>query len=66
MTAPEDGSLDESSTEEPREHLAEGGTAGTVGALGGTAAAASGGAAGDEESDSVMPQEAPDPSIGPD
>ncbi len=44
----------------------EGGTPGPVGALDGAAAVGSVGAVGAEKPDGVMPQEAPDPSVGPD
>jgi hypothetical protein len=70
MSERDDRPADESSREGQQEQLAtgveEGGGPGSVGALDGAAAAGSIGAVGGAKSDSVMPQEAPDPSIGPD
>ena len=70
MSERDDRPADESSTEGSREHLVreteEGNSPGSVGALDGPAAAGSTGAVGGAKPDSVMPQEAPDPSIGPD
>ena len=70
MSERDDRPAGESSREGRQQELqrgqVEGGSAGTVGALDGTAAAGSLGAAGTEKPDSVMPHSAPDPSIGPD
>ena len=70
MSERDDRPADESSTEGSSEHVAreaeEGGSPGSVGALDGAAAAGSMGAASTRKPDSAMPQEAPDPSIGPD
>jgi hypothetical protein len=70
MSERDDRPADESSREGVREQLSrdeeEGASPGTVGALDGAAAAGSAGAVGAEQPDSVMPQEPPDPSIGPD
>jgi hypothetical protein len=63
---PADESSRENAAELPRRDLAEGGDPGAVGALDGAAAAGSLGAVGSSRPDSVMPQGAPDPSIGPD
>jgi hypothetical protein len=54
------------SERDERPDVEEGATPGTVGALDGAAAAGSVGGVGAAKPDSVMPQEAPDPSIGPD
>ena len=48
------------------DELAEGATPGTTGALDGAAAAGSLGAVGGGAKDSLIPEGAPDPSIGPD
>lgn len=70
MSERDDRPADESSNEGPREQVArkavEGGDAGSVGALDGAAAAGGLGAVSDGKRDSLIPQEAPDPSIGPD
>ncbi len=70
MSERDDRPADESSREGQRSSLAtnmeEGGDPGAVGALDGAAAAGAIGAVGGSQRDSVMPQEAPDPSIGPD
>lgn len=66
----EERPADESSRQGEREQLAasqeEGGGAGSIGALDGAAAAGSLGAVGGGRNDRAIPQEAPDPSIGPD
>jgi hypothetical protein len=70
MSERDDRPADESSREGQREQVensaVEGGSPGTVGALDGAAAAGSIGGVGGAKPDSVMPQGAPDPSIGPD
>jgi hypothetical protein len=70
MSERDDRPADQDDTEGRREEAArgleEGGDAGSVGALDGAAAAGSLGAVGGPKPDSVMPQEAPDPSVGPD
>ncbi len=70
MSERDDRPAGESSTEGPREQLAreaaEGGGPGAVGALDGAAAAGSLGAVGGGKRESLLPQDAPDPSIGPD
>ena len=70
MSERDDRPADESSGEGPREQLArgleEGGAPGAIGALDGTAAAGSLGAVGGGKRESLIPQDAPDPSIGPD
>jgi hypothetical protein len=70
MSERDDLPADESSREGQHEQVArsatEGGSPGTVGASDGAAAAGSMGAASVGKRDSVIPQEAPDPSIGPD
>ena len=63
---PADDTLDAESRAQSARNAQEGASAGSVGALDGAAAAGSLGAVGAGERDSVMPQEAPDPSIGPD
>ncbi len=70
MSERDDRPADESSSEGNQEQLAtsqkEGGGPGSVGALDGAAAAGSLGGVGGAKMDSAIPQEAPDPSIGPD
>ena len=70
MSERDDRPADEASREAPRtqvqEDVDDGGGPGTVGALDGAAAAGSVGGVGAAEPDSLMPQAAPDPSIGPD
>lgn len=61
---PADGSSQVGDLEQPATSQEEG--AGPVGALDGAAAAGSGGAVSGGKRDSVMPQEAPDPTFGPD
>jgi hypothetical protein len=53
-------------SDDARADVKEGATPGTVGALDGAAAAGSLGAVGADKPDSAMPQDAPDPTIGPD
>jgi hypothetical protein len=66
----DDRPADENSREGAQEQLEasqeEGGGPGAVGALDGAAAAGSIGAVGAAKRDGAIPQEAPDPSIGPD
>jgi hypothetical protein len=70
MSERDDRPADESSREGQHEQVArsavEGGAPGAVGALDGAAAAGSIGAVGSGKRDSAIPQEAPDPTIGPD
>jgi hypothetical protein len=70
MSERDDRPTDETRWEGEREALAresrEGGGPGAVGALDGAAAAGSIGAVSGDKTDSVMPQEGPDPGIGPD
>ena len=63
---PADDTLDAESRSRSALNAQEGASAGSIGALDGAAAAGSLGAAGGGERDSGMPEEAPDPSIGPD
>jgi hypothetical protein len=63
---PADDSLDAEAREQSARSAAEGVTRARSGALDGAAAAGGLGAVGGGKPDSVMPQEAPDPSIGPD
>ena len=62
--------IGESSRDGDEDQLArsqeEGGGPGTVGALDGAAAAGSLGAVGGGKDDGAIPEEAPDPSVGPD
>lgn len=70
MSERDDRPADEGSRDGSREQVArsqkEGGGPGAVGALDGAAAAGSLGAVGGSEHDGAIPQQAPDPSIGPD
>lgn len=70
MSERSDRPADEASLETPRtqaqKDAEEGGSPGTVGALDGAAAAGGLGGVSAPKPGSVMPQEAPDPSIGPD
>ena len=70
MSERDDRPADESSREGVHEQTAraatEGASGGSVGAQDGAAGAGSLGAVSTGKPDSVMPQEAPDPSIGPD
>jgi hypothetical protein len=70
MSERDDRPADEDSREGQQEQLQrdleEGGGPGAVGALDGAAAAGSMGAVGGGKTDSVIPQEPPDPGIGPD
>ena len=61
--APDDGGVHEMPA---AQHSAEGATPGSTGALDGAAAAGSAGAVSSRKSESLMPTEAPDPSVGPD
>jgi hypothetical protein len=63
---PADDTLDAESREQSARNVQEGASAGSIGALDGAAAAGSMGAVGGGERGSVMPEEAPDPSVGPD
>ncbi|TQN41202.1 hypothetical protein FHU33_0562 [Blastococcus colisei] len=70
MSGRNDRPAGESSDRGPHEkvarHAADGGDAGSVGALDGVAAAGGRGAVSDGKRGSLIPEEAPDPSIGPD
>jgi hypothetical protein len=69
MSERDDRTADDTLDAESRDQSArsaEGGDAGAVGALDGTAAVGGLGAVSGSEQDNVMPEEAPDPSIGPD
>lgn len=63
---PADETLDAESRRQSAQNTAEGGDASAVGALDGAAAAGGLGAMSSGKPDSAMPQEAPDPSTGPD
>ena len=69
MSVRDDRTADERSSEAPRAELTgnavEGGGPDSVGALDGAAVAGGLGAVGSDKPDSVMPHDAPDPTIGP-
>ena len=66
MSERDERPMDDDSGDAGASDLHEGGTPGNVGALDGAAAAGSVGAVGADKPDSLMPQDAPDPSVGPD